>query len=433
MSHPYKTRSGGATVTIFVPYDCRNHCPFCINKKEYADCTGFSVEAILRSVAVMDAITPECDFVFTGGEPFAQMGDLQRMLDAIPGTHKVYINTTFPVQPGCSAEEMIDFTRRNADKITCINVSRHLQRYVEESPDEVVAAIATPKRINCVLYKNYPADKLTEYVERWRKYNIPIQFRYDWSYFALLGFLTVTLHMSLLQMAVLHMDASATSIIYSGNPVFALAAAHLILHEPLKRNHLIAIGVELIGILFILNPAKLEVSPRGFAEILTATILFAMYGTLCKLRIPRLGGLVITTFNMVLGGLELLALLLLGHIPAVGALYRSLGLDIFADVPFFTGFTLRSALLLCYVGIFCAAIGFLLTAKITEYTSATEASFVYLIKPVLATLLAVVCFRETISVNRMIGLVFFLAASLCVSVPVLREMRRDAVTAQPPR
>ena len=253
-----------------------------------------------------------------------------------------------------------------------------------------------------------------------RRNNIRLT-RSDWGYFALLGFLTVTLHMSLLQMAVLHMDASATSIIYSGNPVFALAAAHLILHEPLKRNHLIAIGVELIGILFILNPAKLEVSPRGFAEILTATILFAMYGTLCKLRIPRLGGL------------ELLALLLLGHIPAVGTLYRSLGLDIFADVPFFTGFTLRSALLLCYVGIFCAAFGFLLTAKITEYTSATEASFVYLIKPVLATLLAVVCFRETISVNRMIGLVFFLAASLCVSLPVLREMRRDAVTAQPPR
>ena len=217
--------------------------------------------------------------------------------------------------------------------------------------------------------------------------------RSDWSYFALLGFLTVTLHMSLLQMAVLHMDASATSIIYSGNPVFALAAAHLILHEPLKRNHLIAIGIELIGILFILNPAKLEVSPRGFAEILTAT----------------------------------------GEERHVGALYRSLGLDIFADVPFFTGFTLRSALLLCYVGVFCAAIGFLLTAKITEYTSATEASFVYLIKPVLATLLAVICFHEAISVNRMIGLVFFLAASLCVSVPVLREMRRDAVTAQPPR
>ena len=88
----------------------------------------------------------------------------------------------------------------------------------------------------------------------------------DWGYFTLLGFLTVTLHMSLLQMAVLHMDASATSIIYSGNPVFAVALAHFILHEPLKKNHLLAIGVELVGILFILNPAHLEISLRLFGD-----------------------------------------------------------------------------------------------------------------------------------------------------------------------
>ena len=44
MAHPYKTREGGATVTVFVPYDCQNNCPFCINKKEYADCSGFSLE-----------------------------------------------------------------------------------------------------------------------------------------------------------------------------------------------------------------------------------------------------------------------------------------------------------------------------------------------------------------------------------------------------
>ena len=220
----------------------------------------------------------------------------------------------------------------------------------------------------------------------------------DWGYFTLLGFLTVTLHMSLLQMAVLHMDASATSIIYSGNPV---------------------------GILFILSPAHLEISLRGFLEIITATLLFATYGTLCKLRLPRLGALVITTFNMLIGGLELLFLLLLGEIPAVGALYSGLGLEIFAGIPFFTGFTLKTTLLLCHVGIGCAAIGFLLTAKITEYTSATEASFVYLVKPILATALAVVVYHEHISVNRMVGIAFFVAASLCVSVPVLREMRRE--------
>ena len=87
--HPYKTRNGGATVTVFVPYNCHNHCPFCINKAEYEDMTGFSEEAICRSIRLMDSITPFCDFVFTGGEPFANMESLQRMLYCIPVTHKV--------------------------------------------------------------------------------------------------------------------------------------------------------------------------------------------------------------------------------------------------------------------------------------------------------------------------------------------------------
>ena len=181
MDHPYKTRAGGATVTVFVPYDCRNNCPFCVNKQEYANCAGFSVEKIIESIGIANSITPECDVVFTGGEPFANLDSLQRMLDAVPGTHKVYINTTFPVQPGCSAEEMLAFTEKNKDKITCINVSRHVDPYVEESPDEIVGKIATPKRINCVLYRDYPSDKLKDFAERWRKYNIPIQFRYDYT------------------------------------------------------------------------------------------------------------------------------------------------------------------------------------------------------------------------------------------------------------
>ena len=181
MSNPYKTRAGGATVTVFVPYDCRNNCPFCVNKQEYRDCSGFSVEKIIESIHTMNEITPHCDFVFTGGEPFANLGDLQRMLDAIPTSHNVYINTTFPVQPGCDAEEMIAFTERNKDKISCINISRHLQKYVEESPDDVISRIAVPTRINCVLYRHYPTDRLKDFVERFRKFGIPIQFRYDYT------------------------------------------------------------------------------------------------------------------------------------------------------------------------------------------------------------------------------------------------------------
>ena len=182
MKNPYKTREGGATVTVFVPYDCNNNCPFCVNKEEYADMTGFSIEKICESIRVMDEITPYCDFVFTGGEPFAHPDQLQVMLDCIPKTHKVYINTTLPVSETVTEEDIIDFATRNKDKITCINVSRHMQRFVQESNDSLLEKLPVKFRINCVLFLHYPKDKLVPYMERFLKIKgANIQFRFDYS------------------------------------------------------------------------------------------------------------------------------------------------------------------------------------------------------------------------------------------------------------
>lgn len=181
MHNPYKTREGGATVTIFVPYDCRNNCPFCINKQEYADMTGFSEEKIIESIEIMNAITPRCDFVFTGGEPMADLDSLQRMLDHIPTTHRVFINTTLPVFADRPAEEIVAFAERNKDKITCINVSRHMQHYVQESPDELFDRLPVPARVNCVLWKNYPTKQLPDFIRRWKQHPVSIQFRYDYT------------------------------------------------------------------------------------------------------------------------------------------------------------------------------------------------------------------------------------------------------------
>ena len=181
MANPYKTREGGATVTIFVPYDCQNNCPFCINKQEYADMTGFSLEKICRSIERMDAITPRCDFVFTGGEPMANLDSLQIMLDRIPTTHRVFINTTLPVFEGRSEEDILAFFERNKEKITCVNISRHMQHYVEESPDELIGRLPVKARVNCVLWKNYPSEQLPAFVERWKGKGVSIQFRYDYT------------------------------------------------------------------------------------------------------------------------------------------------------------------------------------------------------------------------------------------------------------
>ncbi len=77
---------------------------------------------------------------------------------------------------------MLDFMERNKEKITCVNVSRHMQHYVVESNDSLLARLPVRFRVNCVLYKNYPADQLVPYMERFLK--IPgasIQFRFDYT------------------------------------------------------------------------------------------------------------------------------------------------------------------------------------------------------------------------------------------------------------
>ena len=104
------------------------------------------------------------------------------MLDQIPTTHRVFINTTLPVWEFQSDEDILAFAEKNKNKITCINVSRHMQKFVVESNDALLARLPVPFRVNCVLYKNYPAAQIVPYLERFRK--IPgasIQFRFDYT------------------------------------------------------------------------------------------------------------------------------------------------------------------------------------------------------------------------------------------------------------
>ena len=178
----YKTREGGATVTVFVPYDCKNNCPFCINKQEYKDMEGFSKEKILESIKLMGSITPKCDFVFTGGEPMANLEVLSEFLDAIEPTHRVFINTTLPVSKTQTEEDVIAFATKHKDKITCINISRHMQHFTVESNDSLLEKLPVPFRINCVLFKDYDRDGLVPFMERFMK--IPganIQYRFDYT------------------------------------------------------------------------------------------------------------------------------------------------------------------------------------------------------------------------------------------------------------
>ena len=177
----------GPTVTMFVPYDCNNACPFCVNKKEYRDTSGFDLNRCYQALDLMDRIFPHNDVVLTGGEPLAELDALQDILDHIGEGHHIYINTTLPVGEGQTIEEVAAVLNRYADRISCINVSRHLKHYVKECPDEIFDLLNFRTRINCVVFEDAkdPAtrDKLIACLDRFQGHEI--QLRANYSYLTL--------------------------------------------------------------------------------------------------------------------------------------------------------------------------------------------------------------------------------------------------------
>ncbi len=173
----------GPTVTMFVPYDCNNCCPFCVNKEEYRDTSGFDLERCYRALDLMDAIYPHNDIVLTGGEPLADLDALERILNHIKPGHHVYINTTLPTNEDQDIHKVAEVLNRNKDKISCVNVSRHLKHYVKECSDEIFDLLEVRHRINCVVFQDAKdpetRERLLRVLERFEGHEIQLRANYS--------------------------------------------------------------------------------------------------------------------------------------------------------------------------------------------------------------------------------------------------------------
>ena len=69
-----------------------------------------------------------------------------------------------------------------------------------------------------------------------------------------LGFLGIVVSMTLYQLAVENTNASVVAVLFSCNPVFVLVFAGLILRTQILRQHVMALVLECLGILILINP-----------------------------------------------------------------------------------------------------------------------------------------------------------------------------------
>ena len=241
----------------------------------------------------------------------------------------------------------------------------------------------------------------------------------DLCYFAFLGFVGMAVSMSLYQLSILYANASVVAVLFSSNPLFVLVLAYLILREPIHIRNIVALVLDIIGIVLIIDPWNMHVELIGVALTLSATLLFALYTVLGKRKCAKFSGMVVTCFGFLFGSAELILMVLIGHIPSVADVLIASGLQKFAYVPFFSGYTLQNLPYVLFVYLGVTGLGFASYFTAMEKTSANTAALVFFFKPVLAPILAFLILHEQIPLNMIMGIGLILAGSMTNILPGL--------------
>lgn len=251
----------------------------------------------------------------------------------------------------------------------------------------------------------------------------------DLRYLAFTGLLCVPLSMVIYQLAITFGTASVVAVIFSGNPIFVTILAFFVLREAIRWNNILALVLEVVGILAIINPFArgTEISMLSVFFTILSALLFALYGVMGKRMTRKCGGIVVTCFSFLFGSVELLCILLLGQIPAVAGLFHIMGLDIFCNIPLLTGINLHTLPYFLYICIINSAAGYVFHMLAMEKTSANMTSLVFFFKPILAPIIAFWALHEAITSNIIIGIVFFLLGSLSSIIPNMVRAKRETL------
>ncbi|MDU1007157.1 MAG: DMT family transporter [Clostridium butyricum] len=242
----------------------------------------------------------------------------------------------------------------------------------------------------------------------------------DLLYFAFLGLLGTVISMCLYQLAVLTTKASVVAVLFSCNPVFVTILAFLLLKENIHKSNVLALILEIIGSLIIINPFNTKLNIFGVLLTIASTLIFALYGVYGKRKCLKFGGIVVTCFGFIFGSLEMLILIGLSHISYISNILANNNvLSIFSSIPLFTGYYIQTLPVIIYICIINTGLGFAFYFKAMEETSAQTTSLVFFFKPILAPILALILLHEVIPFNMIIGIVFILLGSLSSIIPDL--------------
>ena len=218
----------------------------------------------------------------------------------------------------------------------------------------------------------------------------------DFGYFALNALLCIPISMSLLSFAGRYTLASTSAVIFSSNAIFTVPFAYLILKEKINKATAISLLLGVIGVVIItVVPSSKTASSNllGIICALGAAIAWSLFTVVSKIRISKYGGYIFNCGIFYIGALMVLIILF-----ATGR-------------PIIKGLDMHGILILIYMGLFIKALGYIFYLGAIRLTSAVTASLVFLIKPALASILAVLILGDKLKANVLIGIAFIIVSS----------------------
>lgn len=213
----------------------------------------------------------------------------------------------------------------------------------------------------------------------------------DYSLMALLGFINIFFSMSVLQYAIKYGSPAVVALIFSSNPIFVYAISIFMKNEAASVKKIAGFIIGLAGLTLVLleDTSDIELE-KGSLYALAGAISFALFTILNKKAVSEHRPIIVNMVSFVFG---------LAFIAAYLFFTGSVNFD-----PAIFESKLRIAKLL-YLGLFVTAIGYITFLTAIKKMGPVASSLIFLFKPALATLFAVVFISENIGISFYAGLI----------------------------
>ncbi|TYQ13337.1 UNVERIFIED_CONTAM: drug/metabolite transporter (DMT)-like permease [Acetivibrio alkalicellulosi] len=215
----------------------------------------------------------------------------------------------------------------------------------------------------------------------------------------LLGFLNVVLSMNLLQLSLSTVEAKASliAVIFSSNPIFVMIFSVIKDKEKFYGYKIIGLICGVFGIVIMsINELSIELTSIVSPLLaLLSAILYGLYTVIGRKISLEIGSLKMNCYSFLIGSLMLLPFLLLFKVPV---------------------FSIESSAIIhtLYLAFFVTGLGYLTYFIGLSIVGSSRGSMVFFLKPVLASIFALIFLKEQTSIIFISGAVLVLLGVIII-------------------